>query len=233
MPKRNTRAIIEVDPTKGAGGSALTDVPDHAPDRKYIAVAGNIGAGKSSIVEFLTEKYGIEPFFEPNEQNPYLEDFYRDMKRWSFQSQIYFLAAKFKLHQQLDRHPHSVVQDRTIWEDAEIFAESLYRQKMMEKRDYETYRALYESIQDRIRTPDLMIYLRCPVRTVRKRIEMRGREMEKAIPTKYLSGLNKLYESWIAGYTQSPLLIIPTHKLDYMTDLVDQHDIITKIEKYL
>ena len=126
-----------------------------------------------------------------------------------------------------------MVQDRTIWEDAEIFAESLYRQKMMDGRDYETYRALYESIQDRIRTPDLMIYLRCPVRTVRKRIAMRGREMEKAIPTKYLSGLNKLYEDWIGSYDISPLLIIPTHKLDYMTDLVDQHDIITKIEKYL
>jgi len=155
------------------------------------------------------------------------------MERWSFQSQIYFLAAKFKLHQQLDLHATSVVQDRTIWEDAEIFAESLYRQKLMDKRDYATYRALYESIQDRIRPPDLMIYLRCPVRTVRKRIAMRGREMEKDIPTKYLSGLNKLYESWIDSYDLSPLLIIPTNKLDYMTDLVDQHDIITKIEKYL
>lgn len=229
---KNARAIIELDPTNGAASNVI-EIPKHAPERKYVAVAGNIGAGKSSIVEFLTDKYGIEPFFEPNEQNPYLEDFYGDMKRWSFQSQIYFLAAKFKLHQQLDAHSSSVVQDRTIWEDAEIFAESLYRQKIMDARDYETYRALYESIQDRIRPPDLMIYLRCPVRTVKKRIAMRGREMEQAIPTKYLSGLNKLYESWIDSYDLSPLLIIPTNKLDYLTDLVDQHEIITKIEKYL
>ena len=233
MAKSNARAIIELDPTNGDCSHVLTEIPKHAPDRKYVAVAGNIGAGKSSIVEFLTEKYDIQPFFEPNEQNPYLEDFYGDMQRWSFQSQIYFLAAKFRLHQQLDAHSHSVVQDRTIWEDAEIFAESLYRQKMMSGRDYETYRALYESIQDRIRKPDLMIYLRCPVRTVRKRIAMRGREMEQAIPTKYLSGLNRLYEGWIDNYDLSPVIIIPTNKLDYMTDLVDQHDIITKIEKYL
>lgn len=233
MAKKNARAIIELDPTHGECSHAVDEIPKHAADRKYVAVAGNIGAGKSSIVEFLTEKYGIEPFFEPNEQNPYLEDFYADMPRWSFQSQIYFLAAKFKLHQQLDRHERSVVQDRTIWEDAEIFAENLYRQKIMDRRDYETYRELYIAIQDRIRPPDLMIYLRCPVRTVRRRIRERGREMEQDIPTKYLSRLNKLYESWIESYTLSPLLIIPTHKLDYMTDLVDQHDIITKIEKYL
>lgn len=229
---KNARAIIERNRTSKTE-CARNDAPTHEPGRKYIAIAGTIGAGKSSLVEFLTEKYGIEPFFEPNDQNPYLEDFYADMKRWSFQSQIYFLAAKFRLHQQIDMHATSVVQDRTIWEDAEIFAESLYQQKMMEPRDYETYRALYEAIHDQIRAPDLMIYLRCPVRTVRRRIAMRGRAMEADIPTAYLSRLYKLYEAWIASYDLSPVLIIPTHKLDYLTDLVDQHDIITKIEKYL
>ena len=233
MTKRNSRRIIELDPTN-ADTLAIPDEPTrHAPNRKYIAVAGNIGAGKSSIVEFLCERYDLQPFFEPNEQNPYLEDFYADMGRWSFHSQMYFLAAKFKLHKELDRFQHSVVQDRTIWEDAEIFAANLYRQKIMDRRDYETYRLLYEGIRDQIRPPDLMIYLRCPVRAVKKRIALRGREMEQDIPTPYLSRLNKLYEAWVADYAISPLVIIPTHKLDYVTDLVDQHDILTTIEKYL
>jgi deoxyadenosine/deoxycytidine kinase len=196
-------------------------------------VSGNIGAGKSSIVEFLCDRYDIRPFFEPNDENPYLADFYGDMERWSFQSQVYFLSAKFRLHQELDRYSHSVVQDRTIWEDAEIFAENLYRQKNMDERDYRTYRLLYESIRDKIRPPDVMIYLRCPVRTVRKRIAMRGREMEQDIPTKYLRRLHRLYEGWIENYDLSPLVIIPTNKIDYMTDLVDQHDILKTIEKYL
>lgn len=201
--------------------------------RRYIAVAGNIGSGKSSLVEFLCQRYDIKPFFEPNEQNPYLEDFYKDMKQWSFASQIYFLTAKFKLHQELDATTHNVIQDRTIWEDAEIFAENLFRQRLMSKRDYQTYRLLYEAIHDQIRTPDLMIYLRCPVRAVRKRIASRGRQMEQNIPVAYLRRLHHLYESWIENYTLSPLVIVPTNKLDYITDLVDCHDVLTAVEKYL
>lgn len=233
MSSRSSRRIIEIDPANGEYRPTLVTPPDYVPGRKYIAVAGNIGAGKSSIVEFLCERYDLQPFFEPNEQNPYLEDFYADMKRWALQSQMYFLAAKFKLHQELDRYEHSVVQDRTIWEDAEIFVENLYRQKIMDERDYKTYRLMYESVRDQIRKPDLMIYLRCPVRAVKKRIAIRGREMEQDIPTKYLSRLNKLYENWIDNYDLSPTVIIPTHRLDYVTDLVDQHDILTTIEKYL
>ncbi len=233
MAGSSSRRIIELDPANGDYRPALVEPPQHAPDRKYIAVAGNIGAGKSSIVEFLCDRYELQPFFEPNEQNPYLEDFYADMHRWAFSSQMYFLAAKFKLHQELDRSAHSVVQDRSIWEDAEIFVENLYRQKIMDERDYRTYRLMYESIRDQIRPPDLMIYLRCPVRAVKKRIAIRGREMEQDIPTKYLSRLHKLYEGWIDNYDLSPLVIIPTNKLDYVTDLVDQHDILTTIEKYL
>jgi deoxyadenosine/deoxycytidine kinase len=233
MPEADARTIIELDPTNGDCPSAPLEPPRHSPDRKYIAVSGNIGAGKSSIVEFLCDRYDIRPFFEPNDENPYLADFYGDMERWSFQSQVYFLSAKFRLHQELDRYSHSVVQDRTIWEDAEIFAENLYRQKNMDERDYRTYRLLYESIRDKIRPPDVMIYLRCPVRTVRKRIAMRGREMEQDIPTKYLRRLHRLYEGWIENYDLSPLVIIPTNKIDYMTDLVDQHDILKTIEKYL
>lgn len=201
--------------------------------RRYIAVAGSIGAGKSSIVEFLSQQFDVQPFFEPNEANPYLEDFYQDMERWSFHSQLYFLGAKFKLHKELDASPQNVIQDRTIWEDAEIFAQNLYQQGQMSERDWRTYRNLYETVQGEIRAPDVMIYLRCPVKTVRKRIAMRGREMEKNIPTRYLNQLHTLYESWIAAYDLSPLIILPTDKLDYVTNLVDYHDIVTVVEKYL
>ena len=203
------------------------------PSRRYIAVAGNIGAGKSTLVEFLTQRYDIKPFFEPNEENPYLEDFYGDMEKWSFASQIYFLTAKFQLHLELDATKFNVIQDRTIWEDAEIFAENLYRTGKMDERDYGTYRKLYDSVKTQIQPPDLMIYLRCPVRAVRKRIRSRGREMEQGIPLPYLRRLHKLYEGWIENYTLSPLVIVPSHNLDYVTDLVDCHNILTTIEKYL
>ena len=202
-------------------------------ERRYLAVAGNIGAGKSSLVDFLSERYDIEPFFEPNESNPYLQDFYDNMERWSFHSQVYFLTAKFKLHKELDAHPQNVIQDRTIWEDAEIFAENLYQQGTMPERDYETYRRLYKAVQDQIRPPDLMVYLRCDVSTVKKRIAMRGREMEQDIPTEYLERLHELYENWIADYTLSPLVILPTDRLDYITNIVDCHDLLTTVEKYL
>ena len=224
--------IVEVDRTTEATRERRypSSLPD---DRKYIAVSGNMGAGKSSLVEFLGQQWDIKPFFEPNEENPYLEDFYSDMERWSFHSQIHFLTAKFRLHQELDTHPQDVIQDRTLWEDAEIFAENLRVQERMSDREYRTYRQLYEAIRDQIEPPDLMLYLRCPVSTVKKRIAMRGREMEKDIPEDYLHRLHDLYEDWIADYSLSPLVIIPTHKLDYITNLVDCHDIITTIEKYL
>jgi deoxyadenosine/deoxycytidine kinase len=155
------------------------------------------------------------------------------MKRWSFASQVYFLTAKLRMHLELESHPRDVIQDRTIWEDAEIFAENLYRKRVMSKRDYLTYRQLYEAVRDRLHPPDLMIYLRCPVRAVRKRIALRGRESEKNLPTSYLKRLHDLYEQWIEDYRLSPLVILPTDRLDYITDLVDRHDILSTIEKYL
>ncbi|MFB6265204.1 MAG: deoxynucleoside kinase [Bradymonadaceae bacterium] len=224
--------IIEVDRTPKASRESRwsADLPD---DRNYIAVSGNMGTGKSSLVEFLCQQWDFQPFFEPNAGNPYLEDFYADMSRWSFHSQVHFLTAKFKLHLEMDESPHDVIQDRTIWEDAEIFAENLLQRGRMSEREYETYRQLYESIQDRIRAPDLMLYLHCPVETIQKRIEIRGREMEKDVPEGYLAQLQGLYEDWIDSYSLSPIVIIPTHKLDYMTNLVERHDIIKTIEKYI
>ena len=228
------RQIIEIDPRPDDLQPELPHIPPKPnPRKRYVAVAGNIGSGKSSLVDFLCQRHEIRPFFEPNDDNPYLADFYADMDRWSFHSQVFFLTAKFKLHLELDATDESVVQDRTIWEDAEIFAENLYRQGTMSERDYRTYRMLYESVQDKIRPPDLMIYLRCPVDTLVRRIAQRGREMEQDIPTAYLARLHKLYEGWIADYTLSPLVIIPTSEVDPVTDLVDSYEIQTTFERYL
>lgn len=200
---------------------------------RSIAVAGNIGAGKSTLVDFLSRTYGISPFYEPNEDNPYLPDFYQDMKRWSFHSQLYFLSNKFQLHQRLDQAPGVVVLDRTIFEDAEIFATALHDMRHMDRRDWDTYWGFYQSILKAIEPPDLMIYLRCSIRTLRKRIRLRGREMEKDMPLTYLKRLERLYESWIDSYDMSEKLVLETDKLDYIHDLVHRLDVMQRIEAML
>lgn len=200
---------------------------------KFIAIAGNIGAGKTELTGFLCKRYPLTPFFEPNEENPYLADFYQDMKTWAFRSQLFFLAHKLKLHQKLQKEAGAVLQDRTLFEDAEIFAKNLFRQGFIDKRDFSTYWTLYESVVESLRPPDLMVYLRCPVRTLKKRIALRGRKMEAEVPTEYLSRLNRLYEEWFKNYTMSPVLVLSTDKLDYVTDLVDRVDLLRQIEKHL
>jgi len=201
--------------------------------RKSIAIAGNIGVGKSTLVEFLSRTYGIAPYYEPSEDNPYLPDFYKDMGRWAFHSQLYFLSNKFRIHQELDRMPGLVVLDRTIFEDAEIFATALHEMKNIDNRDWETYRAFYKSILEAIRPPDLMIYLRCSMRTLRKRITLRGRAMEQDVPLSYLKRLERLYESWIESYDLSEVLILETDNLDYIHDLVHKLDVMERIEAML
>ncbi len=201
--------------------------------RKFIAIAGNIGAGKTELTGFLTRKYALVPFYEPNDENPYLQDFYRDMKTWAFRSQLFFLSKKFQLHREMEKVDGTLLQDRTLYEDAEIFARNLHRQRFIDKRDWGTYWSLYEGIAQTLQPPDLMIYLRCPVRTLKDRIRLRGREMEQDIPTSYLKRLNDLYEEWFAGYKLSPVLVLPTDKLDYVQDLVDRVDLFRKIERYL
>ena len=201
--------------------------------KKFIAIAGNIGAGKTELTAFLCKKYGLTPFFEPNEQNPYLADFYRDMKTWAFRSQIFFLTHKFRLHRKLQQSSGTVVQDRTLYEDAEIFARNLHRQGFIDGRDFRTYWELYESIAESLPPPDLMIYLKCSVRTLKRRIQLRGRRIERDIPTAYLRRLNQLYEEWFRSYSTSQVLVLSTDKLDYLTDLVDRVDLFHKIEKHL
>jgi deoxyadenosine/deoxycytidine kinase len=198
--------------------------------RKFIAIAGNIGAGKSSLLGFLTSTYDVAPFYEPNAENPYLEDFYADMKRWAFQSQMFFLSNKFRIHQQADRTPGVVIQDRTIFEDAEIFATALHQMRKIDGRDWETYWAFYQTILRAIKPPDLMIYLRCSIRTLRRRIRLRGRPMEQDIPLAYLKRLDRLYEAWIEGYSLGDVLILDSDRLDFVSDLVDRQDVRTRIE---
>ena len=200
---------------------------------KTIAIAGNIGTGKSSLVEFLTRTYGIQPFYEPNDENPYLPDFYKDMKRWAFHSQLYFLSNKFRMHQQLEQVSGVVVLDRTIYEDAEIFATALHDMRNFTGRDWDTYWNFYQIILDAIRPPDLMIYLRCSMRTLRQRIRLRGREMEHDIPLAYLKRLERLYDKWLASYALSEVLVLETDKLDYINDMVDCLDVMERVEALL
>jgi deoxyadenosine/deoxycytidine kinase len=201
--------------------------------KRSIAIAGNMGSGKSTLVEFLSSTYGVMPFYEPNDENPYLSDFYKDMQRWAFQSQLYFLSNKFRLHQELDRQTGVVALDRTIFEDAEIFAMALFQMRKISKRDWETYQAFYRAILDAIRPPDLMIYLRCSMRTLRQRIRLRGRAMEQDVPLAYLKRLDRLYEQWIDSYTMSDVLVLETDELDYVHDLVHRLDVMQRIEAVL
>ncbi len=200
---------------------------------KSIAIAGNMGSGKSSLVAFLSRKYGIRPFYEPNEENPYLPSFYEDMQRWAFHSQIYFLSNKFRLHREFDKASGIVALDRTIFEDAEIFATALHDMGDMDDRDFATYWGFYQTILETIRPPDLLIYVKCPMRTLRRRIKQRDRQMEQDIPLSYLKRLDGLYENWIANYTLSDVLVVDTEKLDYDQDLIYQLDLMERIETIL
>lgn len=201
--------------------------------KRSIAIAGNMGAGKSTLVEFLARHYAVQPFYEPNDENPYLADFYKDMKRWAFRSQLYFLTSKFRLHQELDRQPGVVALDRTIFEDAEIFATALYQMRKISKRDWATYQGLYEAILEAIRPPDLMIYLRCSMRTLKQRIRLRGRAMEQDVPLSYLKRLDRNYAHWIENYTMSDVLVLDTDNLDYIHDMVSRLDVMRRIESVL
>jgi deoxyadenosine/deoxycytidine kinase len=201
--------------------------------KRYIAVAGTIGAGKTSLVAWLVKRFGVVPFYEPNETNPYLADFYEDMGRWAFQSQAFFLAHKLKLHQDLAACDRPAVIDRTIYEDAEIFARNLHAQGLLSRRDWAVYRQLYEGICRSLRPPDVLIALSCPLATAKKRIARRGRAMEKSIPDAYLRRLHRLYTRWFDAYDLSPVVRIDTGKLDYVEDLVDLIEVTRRVERAL
>ena len=225
--------------------------------RRTIAVAGNMGSGKSSLVRFLCQQFDLKPFFEPNERNPYLEDYYADLKAgaragvrgsprgsanartpaarnaYAFRSQIFFLIHRFRIQREMEGSPETVVQDRTIYEDAEIFAEYLHRRKLIDARDWRTYRELYETLVSELQPPDLMIYLRCDTPNLMKRIKRRGRKSEEAVPRAYVQRLNELYEEWFARYDRSPTLVLASDRMDYVTDLFDRHDLLEAIKRHL
>jgi deoxyadenosine/deoxycytidine kinase len=184
--------------------------------KKFVTVAGNIGVGKSTLVEMLCTKLGWTPFFEPVAENPYLADFYKDMQSWAFHSQIFFLTHRLRAHHQLALYPTSAIQDRSVYEDAEIFAHNLFLQGHIRIRDYQTYRELYQTLVEFLPPPDLVIYLRASVPTLVERIEKRGRDYERTIPEDYLTSLNNLYETWIADFTLCPVLTVPADDIDYV-----------------
>lgn len=186
--------------------------------KKFIAVAGNIGVGKSTLVKRLCEHLGWQPFYEPEAENPYLADFYRDMPAWAFHSQIFFLTRRLRAHRQLLEHPTSAIQDRSVYEDAEIFAHNLYRQGHLSARDYGSYRELYAVLCQFLPPPDLVIYLRASVDTLQNRIARRNRDYERGISPAYLAQLNDLYETWIARFELCPVLTIPADALDYVAN---------------
>ncbi|MGQ9466208.1 MAG: deoxynucleoside kinase [Anaerolineae bacterium] len=184
----------------------------------FVAIAGNIGVGKSSLTGMLGERLGWEPFFEAVSDNPYLADFYQDMARWSFHSQVFFLSRRLRHHYQLLQRPNSVVQDRTVYEDAEVFACNLYRQGLMSERDYRSYQELYEVLSALLPPPDLVVYLRASVPTLRARIAQRGRPFERSITPEYLEQLNELYEEWISRFNLCPVLTVPSDRLDFVAN---------------
>ena len=200
---------------------------------RFVAVSGNIGVGKSSLVRFLTEQYGFLPIYEPVDDNPYLSDFYADMGRWSFHSQTFFLARKFRLHLDIEAHPARCVLDRTIYEDAEIFAAHLAQSGHLSERDHRTYLELYSAMRRSLAPPDLLIHLRCSVRAIRKRIQRRNRAAEQGISASYLRQLNRLYDDWIRGWSDSPLVVWDSEGLDYLEDLVDQIEFHRALEPFL
>jgi len=198
----------------------------------YLAIAGNIGAGKSSLTGLLAKHYRWEAYYETVDDNPYLSDFYEDMRRWSFNLQVYFLSGRFRKQKQMLAVSKSLIQDRTIYEDAEIFARNLNTMGLMSDRDYKNYQALYLEIVDFLQPPDLLIYLRAQVPTLVRQIQKRGRPYEYSIRIDYLESLNKLYEEWIDQYPY-PKMIIDTDDIDYVSNQEDLGHVIDWVEKRL
>ncbi len=199
-------------------------------DSKYVAVAGNIGAGKSSLTGLLAKHFGWEAFYESVDDNPYLSDFYEDMRRWSFNLQIYFLSSRFRHQKEMLNDDVNLIQDRTIYEDVEIFAKNLHEMHLMSDRDFENYEALFREMSYYLRPPDLLVYLRAQVPTLVHQIQQRGRDYENTIRIEYLERLNKLYEDWIDRYPHEKL-IIDTDDLDFVNNQEDLGKVIDLIDQ--
>jgi len=202
-------------------------------EKVFVAVAGNIGSGKSSLTKLLSEHFGWKAYYESVDDNPYLADFYKDMKRWSFNLQIYFLSKRFKDHMEIVNSPDSIIQDRSIYEDAEIFAKNLYEMGNMDERDYKNYLELFNIMTGFLKPPDLIIYLRASVDTLLRQIKLRGRSFEQDIPREYLERLNRYYEDWVARYNLGKILILETDELDFVNDKKDFQTVVEAVSDEL
>ena len=200
---------------------------------KHIAIAGNIGAGKTTLTELLSKHYKWIPHFEDVDHNPYLNDFYEDMPRWSFNLQIFFLNNRLKQLLEILHGTETVIQDRTIYEDANIFAPNLHDMGLMTKRDFDNYFTFFETVKSMIKPPDLLIYLNASVPTLVAQIQKRGREYEENIRLDYLKKLNEFYNKWISGYNEGPLLIINADTNKFAENEEDLGKIIHKIDSQL
>ncbi len=211
----------------------MTDADEGVRRKRFVAVAGNIGAGKSSLTRTLSDYFGWDAFYERVNDNPYLPDFYEDMLRWSFNLQVFFLSSRFKHQRHIESVKNSVVQDRSIYEDAEIFARNLHEMGLMTHRDYENYTELFEIMTSYLRAPDLLVYLQSSVPTLVDHIQTRGRSFETNIRIDYLERLNQHYEDWIDGYTLGHKLIINIDEMDFVNVPEHQSEIISQVEARL
>lgn len=203
-------------------------------NKKYfVSIAGNIGSGKSSLTKLIAERFGWIPYYESVQDNPYLTDFYGDMHRWSFNLQIYFLSHRFRTHREILNRPESVVQDRSIYEDVEIFAKNLYELGRLNERDYMNYHNLFGEMVSYLKPPDLLVYLKANNNTLMKQIKKRGRDFEQNIEPMYINKLNETYTDWIKNYKSGESMVIETDNLDFVSSQDDLNYVIDKIEKRL
>lgn len=196
----------------------------------HIAVAGNIGAGKTTLTKLLAKHYRWTPQYEDVLENPYLEDFYTDMERWSFNLQVYFLNSRFRQVLEIRESGKKIIQDRTIYEDASIFAPNLHAMGLLSQRDFDNYSSLFDLMEQVVAAPDLLIYLRSSIPNLVNQIHKRGRDYENSISIDYLSRLNERYEAWVHGYDKGNLLIIDVDNIDFVNNPEDLGEIINKID---
>jgi len=199
----------------------------------HIAVTGNIGAGKTTLASKLADHFGWEVLFEAVEGNPYLAEFYSDMPRWAFHLQMYFLKSRYEQVMQIQRSNRRIIQDRTIYEDAFIFAMNLYKTGIMSENDYETYRGIFDLMMQTVKAPDLTIYLKADLPKLVRQIEKRGRDFEANISHQYLADLNNHYEEFVNGYTEGKLLVIDVNDLDYVNNTEHFEQVIKEVDKAL
>jgi len=199
----------------------------------FIAIAGNMGVGKSTFTRLLAQTLGGKPYFEPTTENPYLADFYQDMPRWAFHSQMYFLGRRLKDHAIILADDGVLIQDRSLYENAEIFARNLYERGFITARDWAIYQEIYQTAVSLLRPPDLVIYLQAPVPSLVQRIQKRGRDYEQKIDVTYLEDLNKLYENWSREFNLAPVMTIPTQDIRYLEDPAEYEGVLNQIKERL